>query len=138
MFFLNSQSLSSNVEHPREMFDQSYDAVTLLRDHANSTINVIHSTFEANRVAKQNLLGLENNLQTSMEIWRISYFFGSRHDQALSRLLESVRSAIAHTGEVTNFLSRKRLTIQLYHDNAQSWLVCAQTNPLKNQCLIIL
>lgn len=120
---LNQLNLPSKLQIPRELLDQTLYIFNLLKTFANSTINEIRLTAETNQVAKQTLSEMERTLRASLKSWSVSYFFQSSKYQATSLLLRSIRSAIDHTGEVATYLQKIRRMIQLYHDNAQSWLV---------------
>ncbi|EGG09153.1 uncharacterized protein MELLADRAFT_96427 [Melampsora larici-populina 98AG31] len=144
---LNQPHLPSKLQIPQEMLDQTLYIFTLLQNIANSIIKEIRLTTEANQVAKQNLSGIERTLRASLNSWSISYFSGSSKYRASGLLLNSIRLAITHTGEIATYLQKVRRMIQLYHDNAQSWLDMAQrrNEPFRNsvdgsamQCLLLL
>ncbi|EGG11335.1 uncharacterized protein MELLADRAFT_90811 [Melampsora larici-populina 98AG31] len=92
--FLNQPHLPSKLHIPQEMLDQTLYIFTLLKNIANSIINEIRLTTEANQVAKQNLSEIERTLRASLNSWSISYFSGSSKYRASGLLLNSIRSSL--------------------------------------------
>ncbi|EGF99669.1 uncharacterized protein MELLADRAFT_94182 [Melampsora larici-populina 98AG31] len=103
---LKQPNLPSKLEIPQELLDQTVYIFDLLKIFANSTINEIWSTTEANQVAKQELSNIERTLRASLNSWSVSYLFGSSKYHASGLLLKSIRSAIDYTGEVATYLQK--------------------------------
>lgn len=107
----------------RDVVEHHYDTIAILSTLAASTEKVIRTTSEVNRSVRINLYVAERALEGKLKSLRMASPFARDRRRSLEQSLELVRSILGHTNQIAAFLHNNGLMINLYHDNAESWLV---------------